>query len=133
MENLSPNESNISIAGTSSYHGDEKIIAPSLVSRKPLILQAITDINNGVEMLSLILHRGFDRDKIDDEARDLVHQLSNATNQIMYNTSTLRDVYDAIGRPKEVLRFFNFVDGDCVEVSREEYNGEYTAEQEIPY
>lgn len=133
MENLNPNESNISTAGTSSCHGDEKIVAPSLVNKKPLILQAMTDINNGVEMLNLILRRGLDRDKIDYEVRDLVHQLSNATNQIMYNASTLRDVYDAIGRPKEVLRFFNFVDGDCVEVSREEYNGEYTTEQEIPY
>ena len=84
-------------------------------------------------MLELLLRKGVNDDEIDDESIEIIHQISRATNQVKYNTAVLRDVYDAIGRPKEVLRFFNFVDGDCIEVSREEYKGEYTPEQEIPY
>lgn len=132
MENLSPNESNTSKAGMSSSDGG-KVIAPSLIEKKPLILQAITEINSGVELLELLLHRGINHEDINDEVAEIVHQISMATNQIKYNAAVLRDVYDAIGRPKEVLRFFNFVDGECVEVSKEEYIGEYTPEQEVSY
>ena len=132
MENLNPNENNTSKAGMSSCSGG-KVVAPSLKDKKPLILQAITEIRDGITLLELLLRKGVNDDEIDDESIEIIHQISRATNQVKYNTAVLRDVYDAIGRPKEVLRFFNFVDGDCIEVSREEYKGEYTPEQEIPY
>lgn len=121
--------------GMSSFSG-ERLTAETLIDKKPLILDAIVHINEGVNLLGVLLQKGFlrvDPEEDGQEAVDIVHQIADATNNIKYNAARLRDTYDLIGTRRNVTRFFNF-DGDtCIEVSKEEFKGHYQEDDENEY
>ena len=112
----------------------ERVRLESLIPYKEMILSAISNIQNGTNILSLIINH-ISLSKEDSDALRALNTVFESNKSITYHTATVRDIYDAIGKPLASTRYFNFSpDGEEIEeVNAEEYHGTRDSHvEEIP-